>query len=309
MMEQELKRYFGYNAFRPFQKEIIEHLLEKKDVVAILPTGAGKSLCYQLPALMMPGIAIVVSPLISLMQDQVVSLFKNEIPAAFVNSSLPASEIREVLDNLSAYKLLYVAPERLTDPDFLERLKKEKISLFVIDEAHCISQWGHSFRLEYRKLKILKEQFLAPIIALTATATLDVQKDIQQQLAMQSPSLVVGSFDRPNLMIHVHAKYRADEQLKAFLKNIPTSRELSTALQERVLIQPIYVLRMRGIQWAATMQAYQNRKEHLCSTISCTIRLSSWLQPLPSAWAFISRIFALSFIWTCLAQSSSTIKK
>ncbi|MCE5294318.1 MAG: DNA helicase RecQ [Chlamydiales bacterium] len=218
-LEEELKRYFGYNTFRPFQTEIIHALMQKRDVLAILPTGAGKSLCYQLPAMLMPGIAIVVSPLISLMQDQVVSLFKNGISAAFVNSSLPPNEIREVLENLSDYKMIYVAPERLVDPDFLEHLKKVQVSFFVIDEAHCISQWGHSFRVEYRKLSLLKEVFPAcPVIALTATATHDVEKDIQTQLAMKNPTLIKGSFDRPNLMIRALAKQKPEQQLMAFLK-------------------------------------------------------------------------------------------
>lgn len=218
-LEESLKSHFGYNTFRPFQKEIISSLLDKKDVLAILPTGAGKSLCYQLPAMMMEGLAIVVSPLISLMQDQVVSLYKNGISAAFINSSLPQHEIRDVLDHLEEYKLLYVAPERLVDPDFLERLKKATVSFFVIDEAHCISQWGHSFRVEYRRLSVIKETFShCPVIALTATATSDVERDIQLQLAMKMPVVIKGSFDRPNLMIRVESKYKPAEQLAQFLK-------------------------------------------------------------------------------------------
>ena len=218
-LEEELKRYFGYNAFRPHQKEIVEALLNRQDVLAILPTGAGKSLCYQLPALVSPGLAVVVSPLISLMQDQVVSLFKNGIQAAFINSSLPASEIREVLDHLADYKLIYVAPERLVDPDFIAHLKKVELSFFVIDEAHCISQWGHSFRVEYRQLALIKKEFAScPVIALTATATPDVEKDIQTQLAMNAPCVVKGSFDRPNLTIRAHSKFKPEEQLEKFLK-------------------------------------------------------------------------------------------
>lgn len=218
-LEEELKRYFGYNTFRAYQKEIIHALLRKEDVLAILPTGAGKSLCYQLPALLQPGTAIVVSPLISLMQDQVVSLYKNGISAAFVNSSLLYQDIQSVLCHLSEYKLLYVAPERLTDPQFLERLKETTISFFVIDEAHCISQWGHSFRSEYRKLSILKELFpQCPIIALTATATRDVEKDIQVQLSMRNPTHIKGSFDRPNLTIRLQSKIQPEKQLKAFLQ-------------------------------------------------------------------------------------------
>lgn len=219
VLEDELKRYFGYNTFRPLQLDIIRALLAKNDVLAILPTGAGKSLCYQLPAMLSPGLAIVVSPLISLMQDQVVSLYKNGISAAFVNSSLPAYEIRDVLQNLSSYKLLYIAPERLVDPDFIEHLKNAAVSFFVIDEAHCISQWGHSFRVEYRKLALLKELFPeCPVIALTATATPEVEKDIQTQLAMKKPVVVKGSFDRPNLMIRIQSKYKPEDQLLAFLK-------------------------------------------------------------------------------------------
>ncbi len=218
-LEDKLKEYFGYNHFRPYQKEIIEALLRGDDVLAILPTGAGKSLCYQLPALLKPGTAIVISPLISLMQDQVVSLFKNGISAAFLNSSLPAREIQSVLDNLSDYKLLYLAPERLTDVQFLERLKKIPLSFFVVDEAHCISQWGHSFRGEYRKLSLLKELFpQCPIIALTATATEDVEKDIQGQLTMSAPEIIKGSFDRPNLTIRLQPKNQPAKQLIDYLE-------------------------------------------------------------------------------------------
>lgn len=218
-LAEELKKYFGYNTFRAYQMEIIQSLLRKEDVLAILPTGAGKSLCYQLPALLQPGTAIVVSPLISLMQDQVVSLFKNGISAAFLNSSLSYHDIQAVLNQISDYKLLYVAPERLLDPQFLERLKETTVSFFVVDEAHCISQWGHSFRVEYRKLAILKEIFpQCPVIALTATATPDVEKDIQVQLAMQNPRVIKGSFDRPNLTIKLHPKIQPDKQLQAFLE-------------------------------------------------------------------------------------------
>lgn len=219
-LEAQLKKYFGYNTFRIHQKEIIQSLLRGEDVLAILPTGAGKSLCYQLPALLKNGIAIVISPLISLMQDQVVSLYKNGISAAFINSSLPSHEIQSVLNNLSDYKLLYVAPERLSDPQFINRLKETVISFFVVDEAHCISQWGHSFRIEYRKLSLFKHYFPHhPIIALTATATLDVEKDIQMQLAMHKPTLIKGSFDRPNLTISVHSKVNLEKQLECFIKS------------------------------------------------------------------------------------------
>lgn len=217
-LEEKLKQYFGYNDFRLHQREIIKAVLKKEDVVAILPTGAGKSLCYQLPAMIMPGTAIVISPLISLMQDQVTSLYKNGIPAAFLNSSLHFHDIQEVLNDLSAYKLLYLAPERLFDTQFMAKLKEVPISFFVIDEAHCISQWGHSFRGEYRKLSILKQIFPeTPIMALTATATNDVEKDMILQLAMPRPVIVKGSFDRPNLTIRIHPKNNPEKQLIDFL--------------------------------------------------------------------------------------------
>lgn len=219
-LEEYLKTYFGYNEFRASQKEIIFSLLNKKDVIAILPTGAGKSICYQLPALLMQGIAVVISPLISLMQDQVVGLSKNGLPAAFLNSSLRGREIAELLENLSSYKILYIAPERFSDAKFIEYLKKVGVSLFAIDEAHCISQWGHSFRPEYRQLSLLKQTFPdTPLIALTATATREVERDIVQQLSIKNHSIVRASFDRPNLTIYVENKIDSLSQAKAFIEN------------------------------------------------------------------------------------------
>jgi len=219
-LEDHLKKWFGYNNFRPYQKEIIQGTLNQKDVMAILPTGAGKSLCYQLPALLMEGTAVVISPLISLMQDQVTALSKSKIPAAFINSSVPHFELHGILNQLSQYKLLYIAPERLNDLSFLERLKSLSISFFVIDEAHCISQWGHSFRPDYRQLSLLKKNFPdKPLIALTATATIEVEKDIVAQLLMQKPLMVKGSFDRPNLMIRIVSKNNPLRQIETFIKN------------------------------------------------------------------------------------------
>lgn len=218
-LEDHLKRWFGYNTFRSYQKEIIEGIVAHKDVLAILPTGAGKSLCYQLPAMLFPGTAVVISPLISLMQDQVTALTKGGIPAAYVNSSLPLSELYQVLSNLNKYKLLYIAPERFSDPNFLERLKAMSLSFFVIDEAHCISQWGHSFRPDYRQLSIIKKSFPdLPMMALTATATPEVEKDIMNQLMMKDLFIAKGSFDRPNLMIRIDSKNDANSQIRTFIK-------------------------------------------------------------------------------------------
>ncbi len=183
-MHSALHQYFGYTSFRPLQEEIIRDVLEKKDVFVLMPTGGGKSICYQLPALLMEGVTIVVSPLISLMKDQVDSLDANGIAAACMNSTLSAREIRDVktafLEN--RLKILYIAPERLMMPGTFAFLKKGKVSLFAIDEAHCISEWGHDFRPEYRKLKLLRNPQTGfpgiPIIALTATATERVREDI-----------------------------------------------------------------------------------------------------------------------------------
>lgn len=218
-LETYLKKWFGYNTFRSYQKEVVESILQGKDVLAILPTGAGKSLCYQLPAMLVPGTAVVVSPLISLMQDQVSALTKSGIPAAYVNSSLSLYDLNDILRNLSRYKLLYIAPERFSDLSFLQRLKEMPLSFFVIDEAHCISQWGHSFRPEYRQLSLIKTTFPdKPLMALTATATLEVEKDIAAQLMLKAPFLAKGSFDRPNLMIRINGKTNVDRQIDNFLE-------------------------------------------------------------------------------------------
>ena len=176
-MHSTLHKYFGYTSFRPLQEEIIRDVLGKKDVFVIMPTGGGKSICYQLPALLMEGVAVVVSPLISLMKDQVDGLDTNGITAALLNSTQSARESRDVREAFleNRLKILYIAPERLMMPGTFAFLKKGKVSLFAIDEAHCISEWGHDFRPEYRNLKLLRDPETGfpdiPIIALTATAT------------------------------------------------------------------------------------------------------------------------------------------
>ncbi|MFH0836595.1 MAG: ATP-dependent DNA helicase RecQ, partial [Candidatus Aenigmatarchaeota archaeon] len=213
---EALKKQFGYSDFHPMQENIINDVLADRDVLVLMPTGSGKSLCYQLPAIMKDGITIVISPLIALMKDQVDGLRANGIGASCINSSLSIKEIEDakikLLENKD--KLLYIAPERLTSSNFLCFLKMLKIALFAIDEAHCISEWGHDFRPEYGKLSILREMFPhVPIIALTATAVPDVQKDIIQALKLSAPRIYKASFDRPNLFYCVRPKEDTYEQI------------------------------------------------------------------------------------------------
>ena len=183
--EKILNKTFGFKSFRPLQKEIIKSVLENNDNFVLMPTGGGKSLCYQIPALVKDGLTIVISPLISLMQDQVQALKQNGVKAEYYNSSLTSIEARRILNDLynDNLKLLYVSPEKLISNNFIDRLKDIDISLFVIDEAHCISQWGHDFRPEYTKLHYIKNIFpKTPVIALTATADKATREDILTQL-------------------------------------------------------------------------------------------------------------------------------
>ena len=215
-----LKAVFGFEAFRPNQESIIENILEGRDVFAVMPTGGGKSLCYQLPAKLMRGTAVVISPLISLMKDQVDAARANGISAAFMNSSLGPHETRAVYDDLKSgtLSLLYIAPERFAMSHFLEELKAVPISLFAIDEAHCISEWGHDFRPDYLGLSAIPELFPGvPIAAFTATATERVQDDIIARIGLRAPHIVRASFNRSNLFYQVLKKEKAESQILEFL--------------------------------------------------------------------------------------------
>jgi ATP-dependent DNA helicase RecQ len=219
-----LKQYFGFTSFRPLQEEIIRDSLAGKDVFALLPTGGGKSLCFQLPALARDGLTVVVSPLIALMKDQVDALQASGIAATFLNSSLAAEESRKRLRGLhnSEYRLLYVAPERLMLSGFLSDLQKWNVQLIAIDEAHCISEWGHDFRPEYRQISELRKLFpQVPFMALTATATGRVREDIVTHLKLREPKCYVASFNRPNLTYRVIAKNKPFDQLFEFLRSRP----------------------------------------------------------------------------------------
>ena len=216
-----LESVFGYSEFRTGQQDIIDNVVKGKDALVLLPTGGGKSLCYQIPAICMQGTAIVVSPLISLMQDQVEQLKEQGVRAAYLNSSLDEEAQQQTLAALQNgdLSLLYVSPERLLQYYFLNQISQVKISLFAIDEAHCVSHWGHDFRNDYRNLHQLKQRFPnIPVIGLTATADVATQQDIIEQLNLTDPFVFKGSFDRPNIRYRVMNKYKAFDQVLDYVK-------------------------------------------------------------------------------------------
>jgi ATP-dependent DNA helicase RecQ len=215
-----LQKYFGYSTFRPLQENIVKTIIDGLDAFVLMPTGGGKSLCYQLPSIVLPGTTVVISPLISLMKDQVDVMKKNGVEAEYLNSSLSPAEQDSVIEKLKSKKLslIYVAPERLVKENFLSILKDIPISFFAIDEAHCISQWGHDFRPEYRRLNIIRQRFPdKALIALTATATPRVKEDIIEKLQLKQAQIFQASFNRPNLTYSVVNKQDPYDQLSEFI--------------------------------------------------------------------------------------------
>ncbi len=250
-LEQKLKEVFGYDTFRPHQRDIARAFLEGRDALAVLPTGAGKSLCYQLPAIVRDGLTVVISPLIALMKDQVDQLTASGVAATFLNSSLESAEARRRFAGLhrGAYRLLYLAPERLMLPDFLPRLGVWGMSALAVDEAHCISEWGHDFRPEYRRLREVREAFPEiPLLALTATATPRVREDILQQLELREPAVFVASFNRPNLTYRVVPKAKAVDQVVKFVRSRPDDAGIVYCQSRRAAEAMAAALSKDGVQ-------------------------------------------------------------
>ena len=273
-LHQALKHFFGYDEFRLTQLPVIENVLGGNDTLAIMPTGAGKSVCYQLPAVLLPGITIVVSPLIALMKDQVDALLANGIFGAFLNSSQPPEEQRRIIKEAENgnIKLLYIAPERIpaNSEVFFEFIKKLNPSLFAIDEAHCISSWGHDFRPEYLKLSVLKKHFPeVPVIALTASADKVTQGDIVERLALPKPKIFISSFNRPNIHYFIEPKKNVFAHMLAYVKkhkddcgiiyalSRASTEEIAGKLHENGIKAAYYHAGMDGNERSRVQEAFQ----------------------------------------------------
>lgn len=241
-----LKNIYGYNEFRGQQEAIIQAVIHGQDVLALMPTGAGKSLCFQIPALYLDGVAVVISPLISLMQNQVMLLKQMGIKAEFINSTLSEEEYFAIKEDIQNIKLLYISPERFQAPKFQKWLLGLNISFFAVDEAHCVSRWGHDFRPDYMLLKDIKEKFLKPIIALTATADLKTREDIPRQLQM-NPKIFIADFDRPNIKIMVEEKLNPKDQLMAVINEFKGESGIVYCLSRKKVEDTAKFLQKQGL--------------------------------------------------------------
>ena len=289
-----LKKVFGYDSFRPGQEDIVRRLLDGQDVLAVMPTGAGKSICYQVPALLLPGITIVVSPLVSLMKDQVGALVQAGVAAAFLNNSLNDNQKALMLRRAREgwYKIIYVAPERLEMPGFQRFAQERPISMVTVDEAHCISQWGQDFRPSYLRIKAFVDSLPSrPVVgAFTATATAHVRDDIREQLALQKPYEVTTSFDRPNLYFETRRalpSQKPKELLDLVLKEGDNAGIVYCSPQSRWMRLPACCrAAVSGLR--PTMPSWTRIPGGRIRTISSTTGCRSWWRPTPLAWASTS---------------------
>ena len=309
-----LRHTFGYPAFRGAQGDVVDHLVDGGDALVLMPTGAGKSLCYQIPSIVRRGTGIVVSPLIALMQDQVAALTQLGVRAAFLNSTLDAAAARATERALQdgALDLLYVAPERLTTPRFLDLLDGASLALFAIDEAHCVSQWGHDFRPEYLQLSVLHERCPhVPRIALTATADPQTRDEIITRLALRDARVFVSSFDRPNIRYTIVDSDDARAQLLRVIRDEhPGEAGIVYCLSRRKVDETAAWLAAQGVNGAAVPRGHGQ-----CSARAPTRRASSARTasssspPSPSAWASTSPTCASSRTSTCRRASRATTRK
>ena len=295
-LKETLKTVFGYTQFRGNQEKIINNILAGKNTLVIMPTGAGKSLCYQLPAIIQEGTAIVISPLIALMKNQVDQLNAFGLNAKFLNSTLTKAEITRVKkETLSGeIKLLYVAPESLTKEEYVDFLKKAKLTFVAVDEAHCISEWGHDFRPEYRKIRsIISQLGDLPIIALTATATPKVQIDIKHNLQMEEADVFLSSFNRPNLYYEVRPKVHARKQQIKFIKDHKGKSGIIYCLSRKKVEEIAEMLCVNGIKAARITLALNPQYASKTRTLSSMKKWTLLWPPLLLEWALTSLMYGL----------------
>ena len=292
-----LEHYFGYRSFRQGQEEIIDSLLSGRDALAIMPTGAGKSLCYQVPALMMVGVTLVISPLVSLMKDQVNALTSQGVKAAYLNRSLNDAQFDKAIANMAKgmYKIVYVAPERLKSGRFLNAVRRLHLSLVAVDEAHCVSQWGQDFRPSYLNIaEFISELPNRPIIgAFTATATPEVKRDIVRILGLDHPVEITTGFDRPNLFFSVIRTSQKSKQLLYLLFSRMNNSGIVYCSTRKTVEKVCDLLCEKDFPLRGIMPDYQMKNGGRIRRISSMTASALWSRPMRSVWASTSRTFAL----------------